>query len=98
MSLDEITKAVTERVGTDSGLGSSVKFAFEDEGCVLVDASKVPNEISNEDRDADCTIRMSIEDFKSMIAGELDATMAYMSGKLKVEGDMAVAMKLSSVL
>ncbi|HUT49456.1 MAG TPA: SCP2 sterol-binding domain-containing protein [Alphaproteobacteria bacterium] len=98
MSLDEITKAVTERVGADSGLGASVKFAFEDEGCVLVDASKVPNEVSNEDRDADCTIRMSIEDFKSMIAGELDATMAYMTGKLKVEGDMAVAMKLSSVL
>lgn len=98
MSLDEITKAVTERVGADSGLGASVKFAFEDEGCVLVDASKVPNEVSNEDKDADCTIRMSIEDFKSMIAGELDATMAYMSGKLKVEGDMAVAMKLSSVL
>lgn len=98
MSLDEITKAVTERVGTDSGLGSSVKFAFEDDSCVLVDASKVPNEVSNEDKDADCTIRMSIEDFKSMMAGDLDATMAYMTGKLKVEGDMAVAMKLSSVL
>ena len=98
MSLDEITKAVSDRVGTDSGLGASVKFDFEDQGCVLVDASKVPNEVSNEDKDADCTIRMSMDDFKSMMAGELDATMAYMSGKLKVEGDMAVAMKLSSVI
>ena len=98
MSLDEITKAVTDRVGADSGLGSSVKFDFEDQGCVFVDASKVPNEVSNEDKDADCTIRMSIDDFKSMMAGDLDATMAYMTGKLKVEGDMAVAMKLSSVI
>jgi putative sterol carrier protein len=91
MSIEEITKAVTERVGTDSGLGASVKFAFEDESCVFVDASKVPNEVSNDNNDADCTIRM-------MMAGELDATMAYMTGKLKVEGDMAIAMKLSSVL
>ncbi len=98
MSLEEITKAVTERVGTDSGLGASIKFAFEDESCVFVDASKVPNEVSNENNDADCTIRISIEDFQTMMAGELDATMAYMTGKLKVEGDMAVAMKLSSVL
>jgi len=98
MSLAEITQDVTERVGADSGLGASVKFDFEDQGCVLVDASKVPNEVSNEDKDADCTIRMSMDDFKSMMAGDLDATMAYMSGKLKVEGDMGVAMKLSSVL
>ena len=98
MSLAEITQAVTERVGADSGLGASVKFDFEDQGCVLVDASKVPNEVSNEDGDADCTIRMSMDDFKSMMAGDLDATTAYMTGKLKVEGDMGVAMKLSSVL
>ncbi len=98
MSLEEITKTVTERVGTDSGLGASVKFVFEDESCVFVDASKVPNEVSNENADAECTIRMSIDDFQSMMAGELDATMAYMTGKLKVEGDMGVAMKLSSVL
>jgi len=98
MTIEEITKAVTERVGTDSGLGASVKFAFEDDSCVFVDASKVPNEVSNEDADADCTIRMSIEDFQTMMAGDLDATMAYMTGKLKVEGDMGIAMKLSSVL
>ena len=98
MSIDDITKAVTQRVGTDSGLGASIKFAFEDDSCVFVDASKVPNEVSNDDKDADCTIRMSMDDFKTMMAGDLDATMAYMTGKLKVEGDMGVAMKLSSVL
>ncbi len=98
MSLEEITKAVTDRVGTDSGLGASVKFDFPDEGCIHVDASKVPNEVTNDDKDADCTIRISMDDFKSMMAGDLDATMAYMTGKLKVEGDMGVAMKLSSVI
>jgi putative sterol carrier protein len=33
-----------------------------------------------------------------MAQGDLDPTVAFMSGKLKVEGDMGVAMKLGSVL
>jgi len=98
MSLEEITKAVTEKVGADSGLGASVKFAFEDDTVVHVDATKVPNEVTNEDKDAECTMRMSMEDFQKVMDGELDPTMAYMTGKLKIEGNMGIAMKISSVL
>ncbi|MBM3555396.1 MAG: SCP2 sterol-binding domain-containing protein, partial [Alphaproteobacteria bacterium] len=38
------------------------------------------------------------DDFVAMSKGELDATMAFMMGKLRVEGSMGIAMKLSSVL
>jgi putative sterol carrier protein len=41
---------------------------------------------------------MSVEDFESLLAGDLDPTTAFMMGKLKVDGDMGIAMKLSSVL
>ena len=41
---------------------------------------------------------MTLEDFMSMVNGELDGTTAFMMGKLKVAGDMGIAMKLQSVL
>jgi putative sterol carrier protein len=97
MNLQEATQAVKAKVGTDSGLGATVKFAL-DEGVIYVDGKTVPNVVSNEDKDAECTIRVTIENFSKMLAGDLDATLAFMTGRLKVEGNMGVAMKLSSVL
>jgi putative sterol carrier protein len=98
MSLETATEAVREKVGTDSGLGASVKFDFGDDGVIFVDGKTVPNTVSNENTEADCTIAMSLEDFEQMASGQLDPTSAFMLGKLKVAGDMTVAMKLSSVL
>ncbi|GBF32948.1 sterol-binding domain protein [Desulfocucumis palustris] len=46
----------------------------------------------------DITITMDAEDFKSMIGGQLNPTMAFMSGKLQVKGDMSLAMKLQTLL
>jgi len=98
MSLDSLTEQIRTRVGEDSGLGATVKFAFDDGGVIFLDGKSSPNSVSNEDQDADCTIRISQGDFTDMLAGELDPTTAFMMGKLKVDGDMSVAMKLSSVL
>jgi len=98
MSLETVTTAVKDKVATsDKSLESTVKFAF-DEGVIYIDGKAQPMTVSNDDVDADCTIRMSLDDFRDMVDGELDPTMAYMTGKLKIEGDMGVAMKLSSVL
>lgn len=98
MSLDELTAGMRDRVGEDSGLGATVKFDFGDDGVIYLDGASTPNTVTNEDKDADCTISISLEDFQSMINGELDATTAFMMGKLKVAGDMGIAMKLQGVL
>ncbi len=98
MSLEQITEGMRERVAEDSGLGAKVKFDFGDDGVVLLDASQVPNVVSNDDADADCTLKISMADFIAMTQGELDGTTAFMMGKLKVEGDMGIAMKLQGVL
>ncbi len=97
MSLDSITEQLRSRVGDDSGLGAKVKFDLGGDGVIFVDAASSPNPVSNEDADADCTIVISLDDFKTLLAGDLDPTTAFMMGKLKVEGDMGIAMKLSSV-
>lgn len=45
-----------------------------------------------------CTIQMDAKDFKDMLLGNLNATSAFMTGKLKVKGDLGQAMKLQSLL
>lgn len=50
------------------------------------------------DGDAQCTINVGDEDFVNIVGGKLNPQMAFMSGKLKVQGDMGLAMKLGTVL
>ena len=98
MTLELVTIGLRENVGEDCGLGASVKWDFGDDTYLLLDAGQVPNVVSNEDAEADCTLKISLDDFIAMTQGELDGTSAFMSGKLKIEGDMGIAMKLQGVL
>ena len=47
---------------------------------------------------ADCTMTMAGSDFVDMINGTLDGQAAFMSGKLKIDGDMSLATRLGEVL
>ena len=98
MTLDEVTERMRQRVGDDSGLGARVKFDFGNDGVILLDATQTPNVVSNDDAEADCTIRISLDSFVEMGNGELSPTMAFMMGKLKVDGDLGLAMKLQGLL
>jgi putative sterol carrier protein len=94
MSLQSLTEQIKTIVGTDSGLNASVKFVT-DEGVIVIDAKQVPNVVSNEDTPADCTLEISTSDALDMLSGSLNPMMAYMNGKLKIDGDMGVAMKIA---
>lgn len=98
MSLENVTNTIRERVGEDCGLSATLKFDLGDVGQVFIDATVIPNTVSNEDIEAQCTVGLTLEDFGAMLAGELAPTTAFMSGKLKVEGDMGVAMKLQNLM
>jgi len=98
MSLESVTKAIRTQVGEDSGLDATVKFVLGENGVIFIDGASRPITVSNEDKAAECTIKMALEDFQSMIDGELDSTTAFMMGKLKVEGSMGLAMKLAQLL
>ncbi|MCY4067142.1 MAG: SCP2 sterol-binding domain-containing protein [Rhodospirillaceae bacterium] len=98
MSLADVTSAMRERIGDASGLDATVKFDFGADGCLYLDGTPQPYAVPNEDEAAACIVSMSLDDFKEMATGELDPTTAFMMGKLKVTGDMGVAMKLAAVL
>jgi putative sterol carrier protein len=92
MDTQAIAAKMREKVAT-SGFDRSVKFDMGDE-VIVIDGQNV----STTDAPADCTIRISKENFQELIAGELNPTAAFMTGKIKVEGDMSVAMQLSQLI
>lgn len=83
-----------------SKVNATYKFALagDNGGTWLVNLKEPPGTISEGDGAADCTINVQDSDFVDIINGKTDATMAFMAGKLKVEGDMSLAMKLTHIL
>lgn len=79
-------------------LGVTFKFDFGDDGSVFVDGTQNPAVVSCEGADAATTVICSKDTFKKILAGTQDPTMAFMMGKVKIQGDMGNVMKLSSFL
>lgn len=91
--VDAAVKALNAKLD-GGGIDGSVKFVIEDEGAVRIDEDGA----SADDGDADCVLTADAETFQGILAGEVNATTAFMSGRLKVDGDMGLAMKLGSIL
>jgi putative sterol carrier protein len=87
-------RALNAKLG-GAGIDGSVRFVIEDEGAVRIDASGAT---ADDGSDADCTLTASAETFQGLLDGELDPTGAFMSGRLTVDGDMGLAMRLGSLL
>ena len=93
----DLVAIVKERAeGKDlSVLGGSVKFVV-DENVVLIDGNS--GEISSDDNDATCTISTDVDTMQSIMDGSSSPQAAFMTGKLKVAGDMSIALKVQSVI
>lgn len=98
MDLQACTEAIRTKVGAQSNLNATLKFDCGSDGVVYVDALAAPNTVSNENLEAGCTVNMSLADLSAMLAGELNPVNGFMEGKLKVSGDMSVAMRLQNVV
>ena len=80
--------------------GKMVKIDFGgDQGAILLDgAGEQVSDIASDVNAADTTIKVAWDDWQAMAAGQLDGMTAFMTGKLKIEGDMSNAMQLQGVL
>ena len=77
--------------------GKTIKIDFGgDDGVILLDGAN--SLVSDNDSPADTTIKVSWDDWNALATGALDGMTAFMTGKLKVEGDMSNAMQLQGVL
>lgn len=76
------------------GFAGTAKFVIEGEGAIMLDADGArPG-----DEAADVTLTADAETFQGMLAGEVNPTAAFMTGKLSVDGDMGMAMQLGAIL
>lgn len=94
---DKLIANITTKAAASPALGSKLKFDFGDKQLVI-DGANASNKVSTADQAADCTVAISLEDFNKLVNGQLNPMNAMMSGKMKIDGDMAVAMKLQSLL
>jgi acyl-CoA dehydrogenase len=93
MSLESILGTITAKAENTPAIGQSILFDFGSEYLHL-DGTGDKNVITTEKKDADCTVVVSLEDFKQLLSGDLNPMAAVMGGKVKIKGDMSVAMKL----
>jgi len=92
---DIVTAAVTVLNEKDaSDFSGTAKFVITGEGSVMMDSSGA----RAEDGEADVTLTADADTFQDILSGDLNATAAFMSGKLSVEGDMGLAMSLGGIL
>ncbi|WP_146346865.1 SCP2 sterol-binding domain-containing protein [Phaeobacter marinintestinus] len=89
-----LEKAAAELSGKVDGFDSTAKFDVIGEGAIMLDGSGA----RVADEEADVTMSADMETFEAIFSGDLNPTGAFMTGKLKIDGDMGVAMKLASVL
>ncbi len=95
MALDDIAEKMKTKL---AGFNHTIKFDFDEDGILFVDAIQNPPVITNNDDDAEVTVTVSVETFEKILRGDQDPNMAFMMGKLKVKGSMGLALKLNSIL
>ena len=98
MTFENIEKTIREKLSYAPQLGAKIKLDFGDDGLILIDGTQNPAVMSNDDDDADTTFVCSLDLFNQIIDGTQDPTMAFMTGKLKIQGSMGYAMKISALL
>lgn len=93
---DKMIPRIRESAAKAKPLGKSLKFDFGTKQ-MTIDGTGDHNIINTENSPADCTVNIELSDFIKLMKGELNPMNAMLEGKLKISGDMAVAMKLQSI-
>jgi acyl-CoA dehydrogenase len=86
-----------QKANEAEAIGGTLKFVIDDL-VVFVDGTGNSNVVSQSDEEADCTITTSADTLMELQSGDLNPMMAVMGGKVKIGGDMGLAMKVQSLM
>ena len=90
---DDIPPKMRDKVAA-SDFANVLKFDCGADGVIVIDHQSV----TTVDQDADCTLRLSRKNLEKLLRGNLNPAMAVMSGKVKIDGDMSLALQLAKLL
>ena len=86
----DMTEGLRPHLGGNAGNTQVLKLDFIGAGFIRVAGA----EVTNDDGPADCTIIVALDDFEKISKGDLDPAEAFQQGKLRIDGDIGVAMAL----
>jgi putative sterol carrier protein len=96
MTFDELLAKVQDLAAKAGPLGNTLKVDLGDQK-IFLDGTGDENTVSTDDKEADCVLHATADNFSKLLQGDLNPMMAVMTGKLKIKGDMGVAMKVQSL-
>jgi putative sterol carrier protein len=97
MSFKAILEDFKAQATNVAPLNGKLKMVI-DENPIMIDGTGSENTVSADDGEADCVIITDSGSLAQLRSGELNPMMAVMSGKVKIKGDMGMAMKLQSLV
>jgi putative sterol carrier protein len=97
MTLEQFTTGLSEHAGKVPPFGKKITFSFP-EGTVTIDGTGDSTRVHNDPVEADTTIISKLEHIDKLRRGDLNPMTAMMTGKLKIKGDMGLAMRLKDLM
>ncbi len=96
--MDEANAKIKENTEQAKAIGATYKFALDGDGggTWVMDLKDNPG-VTEGDGEAMCTIKMAASDYVDMVEGRANGQQLFFTGKLKIEGDMGLAMKLQKL-
>ncbi|MBT8417562.1 MAG: SCP2 sterol-binding domain-containing protein [Silicimonas sp.] len=91
--IDHAVTALNAKLGAGAFDGTA-KFVIENEGSIMLDSDGA----REGDGEADVTMTADADTFREILDGDANPTTAFMSGRLKIDGDMGAAMRLAPAL
>jgi len=97
IDIDQVFLEMQTKVKGMDPIQAKMKFKM-DKHVFLIDGTGNENIVSQEDIEADCTVRTDVKTFQKMKSGNMDAIAALLIGKINIEGSMGLAFKLRSLI
>ncbi len=95
-SIEEIVATLSGKLATVQPFGKKIKFVLDGNN-IFLDGTANPPTVAVADEPADATISASLDVFDKLMNKQMNPQMAFMSGKIKLQGDMMAAMALQKV-
>lgn len=96
--IEELTARIAKAAAGKKGFGKAIALDMGDEGAIRLNGYGETVEVDNQVEPADCTISLTPKTLEKLMAGSLSAPYAFMTGKVKIKGEMVLATELAKFI